>query len=686
MPGLRVAIDVGGGFADLVALDEESGEVFWAKAAITDEDLTECVQEVFRRSEIEPARVNQLLHGQTLVINAVLQRRGARTGLITTQGFRDILSLQRANRRDIFNLAYHKPEPFVPRHRVVEVEERTSSEGKVLREVDSHQVCKAYQALLAQGVESVAVAFVNSYANPSNEALARDLIRSLDPSGPPLSISSEISREWREFERTSTCVLNAHVMPLLSCYLERFSQRFRALGMNATLYMMLSGGGVASFDYAARRPIETVESGPVAGIVGAVKLAELVGEKDIIALDGGSTTTKASLIQGLRPRFTMDYFVERDEFRSGYPIKTLVADISEIGNGGGSIAGIDDTGQLKVGPLSAGSRPGPACYGWGGDKPTLTDAYLAAGFLNAWNFLGGSFRLQLELAESAIEPIASHFRISVAEAAWAIIRIGNDNASQLLRRISIQRGFDPRDFALIAYGGSGPMMAPFLAAELEIPKVIIPGIRPGNFSAWGLLMSDLKHSVGQTFVRRLDAADTIDLANGTAASLKQEVENLYAQEGIARGIKIERSADLRYYGQEHTINVPMSEEQLTAANLCELAARFHEYHRREYGFMLSGAIEMVTLRVSGIVSVPKPAPQRFFSSTAEVSEARTGERFAHWGVAKRTTVYRRDLLPVGLEIPAPAIIEDPSSTILIPETFSAMTDEMGNLILRRRSQ
>lgn len=686
MPRFRVAIDIGGGFADLVAVNEETGEVFWSKAPVTEGDFTDCVHEVFRRSQVEPEQVSQLLHGQTLVINAILQRRGAQTGLITTRGFRDILALQRANRRDIFNLRYRKPEPFVPRHRVVEVGERTSAEGKILREIDPNQLRGAYQHLLEQGVESIAIAFVNSYANPANEARAQELIRSFNGSAVPVSISSDISREWREYERTSTCVLNAHVMPLMSRYLDRFSGRFRDLGMNGTLYMMLSSGGVASFEYAAQRPIETVESGPVAGIIGAVKLAERMGEMNYIAFDGGSTTTKASLIQGSHPRFTTDYFVERDEFTPGYPIKIPVGDISEIGNGGGSIAWVDDTGRLRVGPLSAGAHPGPACYGWGGRKPTLTDAYLATGFLNAENFLGGTFKLHTELAESAIAPIAKHFAISVVEAAWAIVRIGNDNASHLLRRISAQRGFDPRDFALIAYGGSGPMMAPFLAAELEIPKVIIPGIRPGNFSAWGLLMSDLKHSLGQTLVHRLDAPDIVELANRVVNSLTRDVENLYRTEGIAAGIVMERTADLRYYGQEHTINVPIDDKEMTPENLRELSARFNEVHHREYGFALPGAVEVVNIRVSGTVGVPKPAPQPYRSSTRQLSEAQTGERAAHWGTSHPpTAVYQRDLLPVGVDIPAPAIVEEPSTTILIPESFRARVDEMGNLILQRGS-
>jgi len=687
---VRVAIDIGGGFVDLVALDEETAAMAWSKTRTTPEDLSLCVEDVLRLSGVQAKDVTQLLHGQTLVINTILQRSGAEVGLITTKGFRDVLALQRSNRRDIFNLRYKKPEPLVPRHRRLEVDERTAADGRVLRPVSKDELLQAYRRLLQEKVESVAICFINSYANPANEERARERIsefhRTSDSGRMPfLSISSEVSREWREYERTSTCVLNAYVIPVLNSYLGKLTKSFRRLGINGTLYMMLSGGGVASFEYAAKQPIQTVESGPIAGVVGATAVAERVGLRNIIALDGGSTTTKASLLEDLKMRFTTDYAVERDEYRPGYPIKVPVVDICEIGIGGGSIAWLDEVGALKVGPLNAGADPGPACYGLGGTQATLTDAYLVAGFLNPDFFLGGSLKVHPSLAEQAVASIAQHFGLSLEEAAFAVVRVANDNAAQLLRLISVQRGYDPRDFVLVAYGGSGPMIAPFIAEELEIAKIVIPSVPPGNFSAWGLLMSDLKHTAVRTLVRRLDAADSPSLLNEAFGALESNLLELYAQEGLTRGVLLERSADLRYAGQEHAVTVSAPSGILTQEQVKELGSAFSQSHQREYGFRLDSPIELVNLRVIGTVRVEKPVPRAPEAVASRSGMFQHAERMAYWGREGRvrTAIYRRESLVPGTRIRGPAIVEEPTSTIVLPSSFSAVVDEFGNVILER---
>lgn len=686
---LRVAIDIGGGFVDLVAIDEETGDMVWSKARTTPQDLSRCVKDVFDSSHINPSAVSQLLHGQTLVINTILQRSGAKVGLITTRGFRDVLELQRANRRDIFNLRYSKPEPFVPRHLRLEADERTLADGTVERAVDAQSLLSAYGRLLQENVEAVAIAFLNSYANPANEACARELIYGYTGESeagrlPCVSISSDTSREWREYERTNTCVLNAYVMPLVDKYLRKLTCEFRRLGMQGTLYMMLSGGGVATFDYAAKFPIETVESGPVAGVVGAQVMAEWVGARNIIAMDGGSTTTKASLLHNLEMKFTTEYAVERDEFRPGYPIKVAVVDINEIGIGGGSVAWLDDVGSLKVGPLNAAADPGPACYGLGGTQPTLTDAYLVAGFLNPAYFLGGALRVHLDLAERALSTLAGHFKISVDEAAFAVLRIANDNAAQLLRLISVQRGYDPRDSILLAYGGSGPMIAPFIAEELEIPRIVIPSVPPGNFSAWGLLMSDLRHTRVQTLVRRIDPRNSVGLLNTHYGVLEQNVRALYREEGIPQNVVLERTADLRYSGQEHTITVPVVTGTFREKEVGELISTFNQHHQREYGFSLDSPVELVNLRVTGVVRVRKPTPNASFPAEgATVSPV--GERRVCWGNQGRlaTPLYRREQLPPRARLSGPLIVEEPTTTIVVPAAFSATVDKFGNLVLER---
>ncbi len=688
---IRVAIDIGGGFADLAAMNLEDGEMYWAKTYTTPEDLQRCVKEVFQRSQLQPESVDQLLHGHTLVINSILQRSGAKVGLITTRGFRDILSLQRANRRDIFNLKYKKPEPFVPRSLRLETDERVSATGEVLLEVQRESLVRAFETLLQRGVDAVAVCFINSYANPANELHSRELIETYladhpDLRRPCLTISSDVCREWREYERTSTAAMNAYVMPLMERYVRELSGELRSLHIPGTLYMMLSNGGVASFEYAARRPIETVESGPVAGVVGAARLAEWVGERNLIALDGGSTTTKASLIQDLEIRYMSDYAVERDAHRPGYPIKVPVADVAEIGVGGNSLAWVDRLGELKVGPRNAGGTVGPAAYGRGGTEPTLTDAFISLGLMNPDYLLGGALPVHKSMADSAIGMIATRFGNSVFETASAIVRIAVSNAAQLLRLISVQRGYDPRDFCLLAYGGSGPMLSAMIARELEIPRVLVPAIPPGNFSAWGLLMSDLKHTALHTTIQRLSSAGIEDELEKAFLGLEQEVLALFCDEHVTKDINLVRLSDLRYYGQEHTIRVPVPSGKITRETLDVLSRSFHEEHGKEYGFTLDSSIELVNVVLSGTASVAKPTLKITAPKTSRARPFAT--RNVYWeGLGDITTpIFSRADLPIGAPLHGPAIVEETTTTIVLPVGFTATVDPYGNLMLREEGQ
>jgi N-methylhydantoinase A len=680
--GYRVAIDIGGGFTDLVAVDEMTGEMHWSKGETTPADLTDGIVNVFRLSNIDPAKSVQLLHGQTLVINSIVQRKGAKVGLITTQGFRDILELQRSNRRDIFNLRYKKPEPFVPRYLRLEVAERVMADGTVLRKVSEADVRSTYRKLKAEGADSIAVSFINSYVNPSNEMEALRTIQALD-GHTWVTTSSEVTREWREYERTNTAALNAYVMPLVDDYVTRLKARFADLGFHGKFYMMLSSGGVATFDFVRRVPIDTVESGPVAGVVGGVKIAELVGERNVIVLDGGSTTTKASLIEDLTIKFTANYAVERDEFNPGYPIKVPIVDIVEIGNGGGSIAWVDEIGNLRVGPTSAGAIPGPASYDRGGRRPTVTDAYLVVGFLSPGYFLGGQFGLKPELARDSLGEISKHFGISVEQAAFAVIRLANDNAAQVLRLISVQRGYDPRDFALIAHGGSGPMLAPFIAEELEIPKIIVPIVPPGNFSAWGLLMSDLKHDVVKTTIARLDSQGIRAVFNGGFKELASEVTSLLKVKASGSDVILTRTADLRYYGQEHTIRVPVRAVDITTREVTDIASAFRNHHQREYGFTLDAEVELVNLHVTGVVPARKPTISELGGRGKNLEKALKGRRKVFWGEMgwARTRIYERGLLPALATIKGPAVVEEPTTTTLVRSGYEATVDRYGNLEL-----
>ncbi len=692
----RVAIDIGGGFADLSAMDVVTGKMYWAKTYTTPEDLQQCVRTVFEAGALDPQSVQHLLHGQTLVINAILQRTGAKVGLITTRGFRDILAIQRANRRDIFNLQYQKPEPFVPRSLRFEVAERTAASGSIVAPLDEAELRACFDALVAQDVDAIAIALINSYANPANEHRARTLIEEWGAGlGKKvyLTVSSEVCREWREYERTSTAVLNAYVQPALSRYLTDLEKQIRGVGVNGTFSMMISGGGVASFTYAERCPIETIESGPVAGIVGATRLGEIVGERNLIALDGGSTTTKASLVEDLTVRYRDDYAVERDRERPGYPVKVPVVDVVEIGIGGNSVVWVDNTGTLAVGPRNAGAVVGPVAYGRGGTQPTLTDAYLATGFLNPKTFLGGALQIRADLALDAFSATADRFGVTPIESAAAAIQTAIHGAAQLLRLISVQRGVDQRDFCLIAYGGSGPLLAAAIAAELEIPRVLIPVIPPGNFSAWGLLMSDLKHTLVRTVLGRLDEDQTISRLADALAALTAEVQQLFVEDRAEGGVVYSQHLDLRYYGQEHTLRIPLSDvgEPYPVAPLHRLAkevsasaVHFQQRHLREFGFTIDAPVEMVNLVVTGEVATKKPSLEPMVERATEAAEPESRDAFwPGFGLA-RTSVYRRRAIGLGMTISGPAIIEEDTTTITVPAGAKGSLDRYGNFIIERK--
>jgi N-methylhydantoinase A len=690
MMSKRVAIDIGGGFTDLFAMDEETGEIFWSKDETTPGNYADGVIKVFTKSNVNPETVSTLLHGQTLVINTIITRRGAPVGLITTKGFRDVIIITRSNRRDIYNLRYSKPESFVPRHLIREVGERIGFDGQVITPLKESEVRAAVENLLSAGVKSIAVCYINSYANLLHELVSKEIIRqTMEHNGlkPYVSISSEITGEWREYERTNTTVLNAYVQPEIDKYLKNLEQTLRSRGVSGQLFMMLSSGGVSTFDYAASYPILSIESGPVAGVMGAISIGELLNIRNIIALDGGSTTTKASLVEDLTPRILTDYYVERDQFNAGYPVKVPVVDIVEVGNGGGSIAWIDETSSLRVGPISAGADPGPACYGRGGEKPTLTDAYLLTGILNPDYFLGGELKLDVNLAAKSMAPLAERLGLSVEEAAFGVVRLGNDNAAQVIRRISIERGYDPRDFALIAFGGSGPMFAPFIADELEVGKVIIPSIPPGVFSAWGLLMTDLRHDFIKTSVTRLDMPDALNRVAQIYSELETKARITLSSIEASRGeMIITRYADMRYYGQEHVLKISVPNGEISSKTISEMVERFHEAHFRHYQFRLESPVELVNYHVVGIMRVRKPVLKKLNQARGTVGQSFKGEREAYLDSRRgwmRVEVYERSMMPAGSILNGPIIIEDPTSTAIVLPGQRVSVDEYGNLHVSR---
>lgn len=676
---MRVATDIGGTFTDLVYLDE-NGKIGTAKSDTTPPHFEQGVIQVIQKAGIDPLEIATFIHGTTVIINALTERKGVKTGLITTKGFRDVLEIARGNRPDLFNVRYQKPTPFVARFLRKEVSERINYKGEVMTELAVEEVKATVEQLRAEGVEAIAVSFLHAYANPIHEKLAVEAIREIWPEV-AVTASHEVTKEWREYERTSTAVLNSYVKPIAKSYIDKLSNHLHDIGLDGNKYIMQSNSGTTTFEQSKETPINMVESGPVAGIFGSAILGQILGEENIIAFDIGGTTAKCSLIDKGEVKVTTEYRIEKDERNAGYPIKVPVVDIVEIGNGGGSIAWIDGAGSLKVGPQSAGALPGPVAYGRGGESPTTTDANLVTGRLSPANFQN---EVNMEAVKQAIhEKIAKHFGISVEEAALGIIRIANSNMLNALKLISIRKGYDPREFSLVAFGGGGPMHALALAKELGVKKVIIP-IASSVFSAWGMLMTDLRHDYIQTYIRRMNGLNQEEL-NREWNQLEKEAIDQYEREGIAADqVLFVRYADIRYVGQEHAVKVPVPNGLMDAKAIEEVIDRFHDLHEQHYTFKLEHApTEIVNLHLTAFGTVQKPriaSLGRQGDNSEEASKEVRPVLFEEYGWID-TTVYDRELLNAGSAVKGPAIVEETSSSTVIYPGQHLIVDEYGNLII-----
>jgi N-methylhydantoinase A len=613
--------------------------------------------------------VEDLIHGTTVVVNALTTRSGARTALVTTAGFRDVLEIGRGNRPDMYNLVYRKPPPFVPRRHRFEVRERVDRFGTVLVPLTLEDLEDVAERCRADGVEAVAVCLLHAYAHPEHEQLCGARLRELLP-GAHVTISSAITREWREYERTSTTVLNAYVQPTTDRYLESLEQR-----LGRPFRVMQSNAGTASLSQARARPISLLESGPAAGIVGARRVGELIGEPNVLYLDIGGTTAKCSLIERGEPKTTTEYWIEKTPTSAGYPVMVPVVDIVEIGAGGGSIAWVDAGGSLRVGPRSAGAVPGPACYGRGGTEPTVTDAKLVAGVLDPDYFLGGKLAVSTAAARDAVARLGAELGVDrVEELANGVIRLVNANMINALKLVSVRRGYDPRDFVLVAAGGGGPMHAAALAAELQVKRVVVPPLS-GVFSAWGMLVTEPRVDVVQTRILRLEETSSGDL-DVLFASLADEA---VAELDAGGEAVLARSVDARYRGQEHTVRVPAS-----STDPAEIDRAFHAEHRRKYTFDLPDTpVELVTFHVSASRPLRLPDPAR---PTAGGAPSPKGRRVVDFDVdgVHETTVWERETLPAGFGADGPCVVEEPTTTTLVHPGQRLEVDALGNLIVELR--
>ncbi|HEY2533770.1 MAG TPA: hydantoinase/oxoprolinase family protein [Xanthobacteraceae bacterium] len=676
-----VGIDIGGTFTDLVGYCD--GAIITSKTPTVAADPTEGMAATLTLAGCDLVAMNELIHGSTIAINTVLENKGTKTALLTTQGMRDVYAIGRGNRPDAFNLFFHRPRPLVPRELTFELAERMSAAGEVCEPLDAAAVSALSQKLAAMDIGAVAVCLLHAYANPAHEILAGEVLRRELP-GLFVTLSHEILRQFREYERTSTTVLNAFVGPRVSRYLSRLEDYAHREKFAGGIAIMRSNGGTMSVGEARRAPVAMMESGPVAGMIGAGRIARLLGIERAIGFDMGGTTAKTSLITDGVPPIEEGYVIG-DPF-TGQPMQLPVVDIVEVGAGGGSIAWCDPRGGLHVGPQSAAADPGPACYGRGGEEPTVTDADLVLGRLNDARFLGGHMQLDRARAQAAMGQLGQRLGLDPMRAALGVATIVDSAMSLAVRAVSVKRGIDPRETTLIAFGGAGPVHAVAIAREISIPKVVIPKL-PGAFSALGMLMAEWRQDFVRTLVGELGKVDQ-KAATTAFAELRSAGEKALARDRL-NGDDFNFAADLRYRGQEHTIAIAVGGAADLTTATDATRAHFDAEHDRRYGHAAPDqSIEIVNLRL--VVTVPRMEDTigRWLSEPWKADgDGAEGRRCVVFGDAQRgveTRILWRPHLAAGTEIKGPALIEEANSTTLIAPGDRALIDACGNIIVTLR--
>jgi len=680
---VHVAVDIGGTFTDIAVHDPAGGRLSFHKVLSRPHDLVGGVLQGLDNCGAALESIELLVHGSTVAINALLERDGAATALVTTAGFRDVYEIGRINRPESFNLDFRKHRPLVPRHRIFEVDERTRYDGSVLTPLDESTAREVAGRIAAEGIEAVGVIFLHSYAYPEHEQRMAAILREVCGEDLFVTTSAELSREYREFERTSTTAANAYVGPRVSGYLTDLRDRLGRRGFAGDLLLMQSNGGLCDVATASTQCIQMVESGPAGGVRGTIEVSRQFGIERAIYFDMGGTTAKTCVVQDGHAQLSSQYFV--GSYAEGLPIRVPVLDITEIGTGGGSLAWLDEANGLHVGPRSAGADPGPACYGAGGTQPTVTDAHVVLGHLSPSRFLDGRMRLDPDAAHRAIETnLAQPLGLTVIAAAQGIFAIASAAMANAVRAVTTERGLDPRDFTLVAAGGAGPMHVVDVAAELGMHRVLIPHA-PGTFSALGMLTADLRRDYVRTHFVPFDDADV-----GALESLYRELEaegraDIQAGAGDIPALATERSADIRYVGQEHSVTVPLAGAVDSPAALVALKTAFDHVHGQQFGHMAPDEpAELVSLRVS-VIGRREPLQIAALDDDATPSEHFIIERrpaalgqdteLQSVDVADRTRMGR------GASVKGPALIEEAGSCLCIPLGAIATCDESGNLIV-----
>ena len=676
----RIGFDVGGTFTDFTIYDAGRRALHHHKVPSTPHDPSEAIEtglaQIIGRWDIPPGRILFIGHGTTVATNMVIERRGVKTGLLTTQGTRDVIEIGRQLRPHLYDYSVVKPEPLVPRERRIEVAERLDASGKAVTPLDPASLTRAVAALKDSGVAAVAICFLHSYKNAAHERAAAEAVRAALPDA-FVSVSSEILPEFREYERLSTTVINAYVGPRMARYLDRFTGRVKGLGIAAEPLTVHSNGGLMSVEAVRDHPVRTCLSGPAAGVVGASVLGRRIGMTNLITFDAGGTSTDVSLIDRGEPAFTSTRLV------AGYPVRTPMIDVQVIGAGGGSIAWIDDAGALKVGPHSAGSDPGPVAYGRGGTEATLTDANIVLHRLNPEALLKGRMPVDEAAARAAIEAkVARPLGLAVEEAALGIIRIAVANMSRAIRSVSTERGHDVEDYALMAFGGAGPLHAVEVADECSIPKVLVP-VEPGTLCARGILLSNVSFDFVRSALSLL-GPESWARVGADFAAMRREGDRWLERERIPPVRRSMRAAiEARYVGQNFEVQVPADADfDAGAAGLAAFADAFAAAHRREYGYDIPGRpVEIVNCRLKAVGAVESVSPPPGEGSGDAAVAAVDMRKVYFDGGWQDATIYDRDLLPVGARIDGPAVVEELSATTVLAAGQRATVDPHRNLIL-----
>jgi N-methylhydantoinase A len=684
MARLRIGIDVGGTFTDLCLFDEDRGDVLVIKVPSTPAEPSQGILAALRTAlqhrRAQASEVVYLAHGTTVATNTLIQHRGARTGLLTTRGFRDLLEIGRQTRPDLYDLQVERPAPLVRRDLRLEVAERVYSDGRILTPLCQEEALAAIHRLRQAQVEAVAVCFLFSYLVPEHEARVRHLLAEHVPEA-YVSVSHEVLPEFREYERLSTTVVNAYVGPVVSRYVARLADGLRRLGLAATPYITQSNGGIISLEVARHQPVRTVLSGPSTGVIGAAHLSQQIGHPQVITFDMGGTSTDVSLVEHGQPQLASEREI------AGHVIKTPMIDVHTVGAGGGSVAWIDRGGLLKVGPQSAGADPGPVCYGRGGTEVTVTDANVTLQILNQRHLLDGAMPIDAAAARTALLPLAEALRMEPLEVARGIVAVVVANMVRAIQRISVQRGHDPRDFALVAFGGAGPLHAGWIARELGIRRILIPA-RPGLACAFGLLVTDMRSDYTRSKLMPVEAAE-VEEVNAIFDDLAAQAHRWLDAEGIPADRRLlRRTVDMRYLGQNFELTVPVLDGRLDAAALDTLVHGFYQAHERTYGYYATDEpTQLVTFRLEARGVVPHATLHEPAGATGDTAAAPVETRQVYLGKADggfvSCPVYRRQALHPGHRLDGPAIIEQLDTTTLLLPGQQATIDTHGTLVISR---